>query len=62
MTYKSSKNYSINLAKDESESFTLSLFLNILIKKVIKEPTSLVPYTEEMSSEISDLLSDVTIE
>ena len=48
--------------EDDSESLTMSLFLDTLIKEVIKEPSSLVPYTEEMSAEISDLLSDVTID
>ncbi len=48
--------------EDDAESLTMSLFLDTLMKEVIKEPASLVPYTEEMSAEISDLLSDVTIE
>ena len=47
---------------DDSESLTMSLFLDTLMKEVIKEPSSLVPYTEEMSEEISELLSDVTVE
>ena len=46
--------------EDDSESLTMSLFLDTLMKEVIKEPSSLVPYTEEMSEEISELLSDVT--
>jgi antitoxin PrlF len=44
------------------ESLTMSLFLDTLMKEVIKEPSSVVPYTEEMSEEISELLSDVTID
>ncbi|MEM9273115.1 MAG: hypothetical protein AAGA80_09155 [Cyanobacteria bacterium P01_F01_bin.143] len=48
--------------KNDSESLIMSLFLDTLMKEVIKEPSSLVPYTEEMSAEISDLLTDVTIE
>ncbi len=48
--------------EDDAESLTMSLFLDTLMKEVIKEPSSLVPYTEEMSAEISDLLSDVTID
>ena len=48
--------------EDDSESLTMSLFLDTLMKEVIKEPSSLVPYTEEMSAEISDLLSDVTLD
>lgn len=47
---------------DDSESLTMSLFLDTLMKEVIKEPSSLVPYTEEMSEEISELLSDVTVD
>ena len=46
---------------DDSESVTMSLFLDTLMKEAIKEPSSLVPYTEEMSEEISELLSDVTV-
>ena len=48
--------------EDDSESLTMSLFLDTLMKEVIKEPSSLVPYTEEMSEEISELLSDVTVD
>ena len=40
----------------------MSLFLDTLMKEVIKEPSSLVPYTEQMSEEISELLSDVTVD
>ena len=48
--------------EDDSESLTMSLFLDTLMKEVIKEPSSLVPYTEEMSEEISELLSDVIVD
>ncbi len=48
--------------EDDSESLTMSLFLDTLMKEVIKEPSSVVPYTEEMSEEISELLSDVTLD
>ncbi len=47
--------------EEDSESVTMSLFLDTLMKEAIKEPSSLVPYTEEMSEEISELLSDVTV-
>ncbi len=48
--------------EEDSESVTMSLFLDTLMKEAIKEPSSLVPYTEEMSEEISELLSDVTVD
>ncbi len=48
--------------EEDSESVTMSLFLDTLMKESIKDPSSLVPYTEEMSEEISELLSDVTVE
>lgn len=47
---------------DDSESLIISIFLDILIQEVMKEPSLLVPYTEEMNQEISFLLSDVTID
>ena len=48
--------------EEDSESVTMSLFLDTLMKEAIKDPSSLVPYTEEMSEEISELLSDVTVD
>lgn len=48
--------------EEDSESLTMSLFLDALMKEAIHNPSSLVPYTEEMSEEISSLLSDVTID
>lgn len=47
---------------DIDESLTMSLFLDTLMKEAIEKPSSLVPYTREMSREISELLSDVTVD
>ena len=51
-----------NIQDDDEESLMMSLFLDFLMKDAIKNPEKLVPYTEEMSTEIDDLLSDVTLE
>ena len=51
-----------NSSENDSESLTMSLFLDTLMKEAIEEPSSLVPYTEEMSQEISELLSEVTVD
>ena len=51
-----------NSEENDSESLTMSLFLDTLMKEAIEEPSSLVPYTEEMSQEISELLSEVTVD
>ena len=40
----------------------MSLFLDFLMKDVIKFPEKLVPYTEQMSTEIDQLLTDVNLE
>ena len=45
----------------ESLTLTMSLFLDTLMKEAIEYPSSLILYTEEMSKEISELLSDVTL-
>ncbi len=44
---------------DEAESLTISIFLDTLIKDAMKNPSQLVPYTEEMSAEVDELLADV---
>jgi antitoxin PrlF len=46
---------------EDDESLMMSLFLDTLLSEAIKDPSSLVPYTKEMSDEIDDLLSDVTL-
>lgn len=48
--------------EEDSESLMVSLFLDTLMKEAMKEPSSLVPYTEEMSEEMDELLSEVTVE
>lgn len=47
---------------EDDESLMMSLFLDTLLKEAIKEPSSLVPYTKEMSDEIDELLSDVILD
>ena len=44
------------------ESLMMSLFLNFLMRDAIKNPDKLVPYTQEMSTEMDELLSDVVID
>ena len=60
----SAKNYPITPAKigEKEESLTMSLFLDFLMKDAMPNPEKLVLYTEEMSYEIDDLLTDVTVE
>ena len=48
--------------EDDDESVTMSLFLEFLMKYAMKNPDKLVAYTEEMSAEIDNLLTDVTID
>ncbi|GFE71735.1 hypothetical protein [Chroococcus sp. FPU101] len=47
---------------EETENLMMSLFLDTLMKEVMKEPSSLVSYTEEMSREIDELLADVGLD
>lgn len=49
-------------SSEETESLMMSLFLDTLLSEAIKDPDSLVPYTKEMSDEIDELLSDVTLD
>lgn len=46
---------------DEDEGIMMSLFLDFLMKDAMQNPSKLVPYTQEMSDEIDDLLADVVI-
>ena len=48
--------------EDDDEGLMMSLFLDFLIKDAMKNPEQLIPYTEEMSQEIDDLLTDVKLE
>ncbi|MEH2068569.1 MAG: hypothetical protein V7K47_10480 [Nostoc sp.] len=47
---------------DEDESIMMSLFLDFLMKDAMQNPSKLVPYTQEMSDEMDDLLADVVID
>jgi antitoxin PrlF len=47
---------------DEQDDLTMSLFLDFLLKSAIEEPSSLVPYTEEMSKFANELVSGVEID
>lgn len=46
---------------EDEDSLMMSLFLDFLMKDTIKNPDQLIPYTEEMSKEIDDLLADVEV-
>jgi antitoxin PrlF len=48
--------------EDDEESLVMGLFLDFLMKTVINQPETLVPYTEVMSAEIDQLLAGVTVE
>ena len=48
--------------EEEEESLLMGLFLDFLMKAAIAEPETLVPYSEEMSQELDDLLVDVRVE
>ncbi|MFN6517669.1 MAG: hypothetical protein RMY29_024730 [Nostoc sp. CreGUA01] len=47
---------------DEDEGIMMSLFLDFLMKDAMQNPSKLVPYTQEMSDEMDDLLADVVID
>ncbi|MEA5623365.1 hypothetical protein [Nostoc sp. UHCC 0251] len=40
----------------------MSLFLDFLINDAMQNPSELIPYTQEMSDEMDDLLADVVID
>jgi len=44
---------------DEDESLVMGLFLDFLMQSAIAQPETLVPYSEAMSQELDDLLTDV---
>ena len=48
--------------EDNKESLMMSLFLDFLMRDVIKNPDKLIPYTEEMSGEVEELLANVNLE
>ena len=47
---------------DEDEGIMMSLFLDFLMKDAMHNPSELIPYTQEMSDEMDDLLADVVID
>ncbi len=47
---------------NETEGIMMSLFLDFLMKDAMNNPSNLVPYTQEMSDEIEDLLGDVVLD
>ncbi|WP_265273886.1 hypothetical protein [Nostoc sp. KVJ3] len=40
----------------------MNLFLDFLINDAMQNPFELIPYTQEMSDEMDDLLADVVID
>ena len=50
------------IIEEDQKSLMMSLFLDFLMKDVVENPDKLVPYTETMSTEIDNLLTDVTME
>lgn len=47
--------------EDEDESLMLKLFLDTLLKFAIATPDSLTPYTQQMATEMDELLARVTV-
>jgi antitoxin PrlF len=48
--------------EDQDESLMMKIFLDFLMKDAMKNPSKLVPYTQEMSDEIENLLADVVLD
>jgi antitoxin PrlF len=51
-----------DVESDKEDSLMMSLFLDFIMKDIIQNPSKLVPYTQEMSDYMDDLLADVTID
>ncbi|GJD15182.1 hypothetical protein RIVM261_001380 [Rivularia sp. IAM M-261] len=51
-----------DVEENEEDSLMMSLFLDFLMKDAIQNPSKLVPYTQEMSDYMDELLADVTID
>ena len=49
-------------AEEEGDKVMMSLFLDFLVASAIEEPTTLVPYTSEMSEEAKELLAGVELD
>ncbi len=47
---------------NEDESIIMSLFLDFLMKDAMHNPSELIPYTQEISDDMDDLLADVVID
>lgn len=47
---------------NEDEGIMMSLFLDFLMKDAMQNPSELIPYTQEMSDEMDDLLADVVLD
>ncbi|MDJ0618437.1 MAG: hypothetical protein QNJ63_17125 [Calothrix sp. MO_192.B10] len=47
---------------DDTDGIMMSLFLDFLMKDAMNNPSQLVPYTNEMSDEMDDLLADVILD
>jgi antitoxin PrlF len=52
----------VNTEDDKNNDVTMSLFLDFLMKSAIEDPSSLIPYTEEMSQEANELLAGVEMD
>ena len=48
--------------QDDEESLMMSLFLDFLMEDIIENPDKLIPYTEQMSDEVDELLAGVSLE
>jgi antitoxin PrlF len=48
--------------EDEDESLMLKMFLDTLMKFAIATPDSLTPYTQQMATEMDELLNGVTVD
>lgn len=54
------KTYSIRPAKiGNQDSFLMPLFLDFLMKYIITKPEKLIPYMDEISMELEELLTGV---
>ena len=51
----------MNLMKMRAQ-IMMSLFLNCLMKDAMQKPSELIPYTQEISDEMDNLLADVVID
>ena len=48
--------------EDEDQNLMLKLFLDTLIKFAIATPDSLTPYTQQMATEMDELLAEVNVD